>query len=79
MDIICCCCGEPWDIYHVVHESPEAFERTGALIRRCPCCEGVRPSKLPKEFAERLDAFALVAEQSGDDLDGFAVFIEDFF
>ena len=27
MDVICTCCGEPWDIYHVLHEEPQAFDR----------------------------------------------------
>ena len=27
MDLLCTCCGEPWDIYHVLHEEPEEFDR----------------------------------------------------
>jgi hypothetical protein len=43
MDILCTCCGEPWDVYHVLHESPEGFTRHGCLITACPCCLGKRP------------------------------------
>ena len=33
MDLICTCCGEPWDIYHVLHEEPEGFDRQGGRIQ----------------------------------------------
>ena len=52
MDIICTCCGEPWDIYHVLHEEPQGFEREGALIKACPCCHGRQPEDLNRRTRE---------------------------
>ena len=43
MDLICTCCGEPWDVYHVLHEDTTEFDRQGGLIRGCPCCHGIPP------------------------------------
>ncbi len=77
MDVICTCCGEPWDIYHVLHEEPQAFNRAGALITACPCCRGRRPDDLDRRTRSQLDALAEAARLFGDDLDGFAAFIED--
>lgn len=38
-DLTCTGCGEPWELYYVIHEDPKSFERDGALITKCPCCE----------------------------------------
>lgn len=77
MDVVCINCGEPWDVYHVLHEEPEGFERKGAAITSCPCCKGNRP-KLSAARREQLEAIGAVAELLGDDLDGFAATLEDF-
>jgi len=77
MDIICTCCGEPWSIHHILHDAPEEFIRDGALITACECCKGVRP-KLSEDAREYLDSVAEAASMFGDDLDGFACFLEDF-
>ena len=77
MDVICTCCGEPWDIYHVLYEEPQGFDREGAIIRACPCCHGHRPDDLNRRTRSQLDALAEAARLFGDDLDGFAAFIED--
>ena len=77
MDIICTCCGEPWDICHLLHEEPQGFDCEGALIRACPCCHGERPDALNRRTRGQLDGLADAAQLFGDDLDGFAVFLED--
>ena len=77
MDLICTCCGEPWDIDHVLHEEPEEFNREGGLIRACPCCHGVRPKELPEKICESLELAASVAELCGDDVDGAAAMQDD--
>ena len=46
MDVICTCCGEPWDVYHVLHEERDGFNRKGTLITACPCCHGRQPNDL---------------------------------
>ena len=78
MDILCTCCGEPWDVTHVLHEEPHSFERNGALISACPCCTGNRPEDLPAKAREDLDALKALALMLGDDVDGFAAILEDF-
>ena len=77
MDIICTCCGEPWDIYHVLHEEPEGLDREGALIRACPCCHGRQPEAFNRRTRRQLRALAEAAGIFGEDLDGFAAFLED--
>ena len=77
MDLICTCCGEPWDIDHVLHEEPDEFDREGGLIRACPCCHGVRPEGLPEKIRESLELAASVAELCGDDVDGAAAMQDD--
>lgn len=78
MDVICFNCAEPWDIHTVIHDEPESFKRRGCLIRAYPCCQG-EPRQLPYEMREDLNALAEVALMNGDDLDGFACFLEDFY
>lgn len=78
MDVICFNCAEPWDIHTVLHDEPEGFERKGCLIRACPSCQG-KPRNLPKAIREDLEDLAQVASESGEDLDGFACFLEDFY
>jgi hypothetical protein len=77
MDVVCICCGEPWDTDYVVHDEPEGFIRKGAAITACPCCKG-KKRELPEQEREKLDAIASVAALFGDDLDGFAATLEDF-
>ena len=75
--MLCTCCGEPWDIDHVLHEEPEEFNREGGLIRACPCCHGIRPKELPEEICESLELAASIAELCGDDVDGAAAMQDD--
>ena len=77
MDIICTCCGQPWDMYHVLHEEPQGFDREGALIKACPCCHGEQPDALNRHSRRQLGSLAEAAGLFGDDLDGFAAFLED--
>ena len=77
MDLVCTRCGEPWDLYHVLHDEPEAFERENGVILRCPCCPAGEPDLAPIE-RERLDAIRALGEMLGDDIDGLAGCLEDF-
>ena len=78
MDLICTCCGEPWDVDHVLHQEPDEFDRRGGLIRACPCCHGIEPDGMTEERRSRLRAVAAVAELLGDDVDGLAATLDDF-
>jgi hypothetical protein len=77
MDVICTCCGEPWDIYHVLHEEPQGFDREGALIKGCPCCHGRQPEDLNRRTRDHLRTLAKAARLFGEDIDRFAAFLED--
>ena len=77
MDVVCVNCGEAWDTDHVLHEEPEGFVRTGAVIQSCPCCKG-KKQKLSSAQQTRLDEICALAELLGDDIDGFAATLEDF-
>ena len=77
MDVICTCCGEPWDVNYVLHEEPQGFEREGALITACPCCHGRQPEDLNRRTRDQLMALAEVAHLLGEDIDAFAAFLED--
>jgi hypothetical protein len=77
MDIICTCCGEPYDIDYVLHEDPDAFKREGCLIRACDICHGVVPAHLNRRTRAQLRALVDAAKLFGDDIDGFACFLED--
>lgn len=77
MDLLCTRCGEPWDLYHVLHEDPSGFDRVGGLIRRCPTCPSEEP-KLDPQTRGRLASAAALAELMGDDVDGLAGVLDDF-
>ena len=78
MDLICTNCGEPWDLDHVLHEAePQDFERDGGLITRCPSCDENLKTPLSEERRKELERLATLAEYFGDDVDGFACFLED--
>jgi len=77
MDLICTCCGEPWDVDHVLHHEPDKFERQGGLIRACPCCHGTRPDGMTEERRSKLSAVAAAAQLLGDDVDGVAALLDD--
>ena len=77
MDIVCTRCGEPWDMYYVLHEETQGFRRRGGRIDRCPVCPSEKP-KHSKEESERLAAIREVADMLGDDVDGLAATLEDF-
>ena len=76
-DIICTNCGELWAVDYILHEAgPGEFERQGALISRCPCCDLPRPIPLREQDRKQLAGFAALAVRFGDDLDAFAGFLE---
>ena len=77
MDLVCIRCGEPWDIDHVLHDEPEAFERQNGVIRRCPACPKHEPHLWPEERA-RLETIRALGEVLGDDIDALAATLEDF-
>lgn len=77
MDLICVNCGEPWGLDHVVHEEPRLFERNGCAVTSCPCCKDRVPG-LTETERRRLAVLAEIAADHGDDLDGFAAFLDDF-
>jgi len=78
MDLVCICCGEPWGVDYVLHDEPNGFDRSGGLIRSCPCCHGKEPDGMTEERRSRLSAVAAVAELLGDDVDGLAATLDDF-
>ena len=69
MDVICLCCGEPWDVYYVLHDEPDGFDRNGCVIDSCPCCHGGRPDDLPQHQRQWLESVRAMAELLGDDID----------
>lgn len=77
MDLLCLTCGEPWSLDHVVHEEPHAFERKGCVVSSCPCCKSRLP-KLSNNEKRKLRLLTEIAAQHGNDLDGFAAFLEEF-
>ena len=79
MDLLCTNCGEPWDMDHVLHDSPEDFTRKGGVITHCPGCpkDGSEP-KLDEKTKMKLEAAAEIGELLGDDIDGLAAMLEDF-
>jgi 5-methylcytosine-specific restriction endonuclease McrA len=77
VDIICAKCGEPWDVYTVLHDEPENFERHDSLIIACPHCNGKQP-EMTNERQDFLRQVAALAELCGSDIDGFAGMLEDF-
>jgi hypothetical protein len=78
MDVICLCCGEPWDVYHVLHDEPDGFDRDGCVINSCPCCQGRRPADLPQQHLLWLESVRAMAELLGDDIDGFAAMLDSY-
>jgi len=77
VDILCTCCGEPFDVYHILHDSPEGFTRQGCLVTACLHCHGKPPTDQTPEHRQYLDAVAETARLHGNDIDGFACFVED--
>lgn len=78
MDLYCTRCAEPWDLDHVLHEAePDDFVRQGGWIQECPECMGKPEPKLPQELREKLEVIREIAHVFCDDIDGFAVFLED--
>ena len=75
-DLICARCGEPWALDHVVHDDPEAFEREGSLITRCPPCP-IDASSVSPAMLQRAQLAGVTADLLGDDLDGAAAMLDD--
>lgn len=78
MDLICTSCAEPWDLDYVLHDEPEGFEREGAAIVSCPCCKE-RKDKLSGKERAKLRVAAELGQLLGDDVDGYAAELEDYF
>ncbi len=77
MDVLCVCCGEPWDVEYVLHEATDEFDREGALIRGCPCYHGTQPEGMTEERRSMLRVAAAAAELLGDDVEGLAALVDD--
>ena len=77
MQLICICCGKLWDVERVLREEPEKFNRCGALIRACPCCQGIEPDGMTQAERIRLRAVAAIGAHLGDDLDRLAATLDD--
>lgn len=77
MDLICTRCAEPWELDYVLHDAEEGeLSRRGGVILRCPAC----PREEPRHDAEtkaKLRAAREVGGLLGDDVDGYAAFLED--
>ena len=78
MDLLCTNCAEPWDMYYVLHEDPDAFTRTNGVITHCPCCKTRKTKKLSPKDQFRTEATAALGDILGDDIDGLAASLEDF-
>jgi hypothetical protein len=76
MDILCSNCGVRWAADHLRHDAPEDLENDH-LINRCPCCPRRSPT-LSQAARRRLAALADVAVCYGDDLEGFAAYLEAY-
>jgi hypothetical protein len=77
MDIPCTRCGELGALTYVLHDAPQAFQRTGGRIDHCPAYpQDGEPDLTPSEKA-RLRAVAALAALAGEDVDGFAADLED--
>lgn len=78
MDLVCTCCGEPWHSDYVLHDEPDGFDRSGAMIRGCPVCRGKRPADQSRQQRDRLDTIAELAWLFGHDIDALAGCLDDF-
>lgn len=61
---------------YVLHEAPDDFEKRGSVIVGCPSCAG-KEVTFGTGTKNRLTAIAVVGDLLGDDVDGYAAFIED--
>lgn len=75
MDIYCPRCGEPWEVFHVYREMT-AEERSDLLAGR-GCSNECREQ--PPADTDRTAKAQAALELCGDDLDGAAAMMEDFF
>ena len=77
MELLCVCCGKPWDVAHVLREATTEFDLEGALIRGCPSCQGVEPDGMTEEKRDALRVAATAARFLGDDVDGLIALDEE--
>ena len=83
MDIYCCNCGEPWDIFCVTdYDEKQGMFADGAVIagykiKRCPCCPKDK-NEIDPAAKDRAERASVVADLLGDDIDGAAAIMEDF-
>jgi len=87
MDVHCCNCGEPWEVYYLWDELEgidiEELESEGwqfgkcrLVVLHCPCCH-LNGERLP-DAELRSDIVQELSELLGDDVDGLASTLEDF-
>ena len=79
MDIYCYVCGEPWDMGSL-NEDMSPKEKADFLKGEgCPCCKGKKPADMNRRTAERIQAQTVISEIMGDDIDGIASSMSDWF
>ena len=74
MDVYCKRCGEPWDLYGVLHGDLTDTERDRFWRGEgCPSCHGKAVEKRPL----RAELTTALHDLLGDDVDGLAAELED--
>lgn len=74
MDVYCQHCGEPCDVYHLMHDMEPEFREMFKAGTGCDCCEG----KGEKDNSLRSEAMGMMMDLMGDDIDGVASMMDDF-
>ena len=83
MDIYCCNCGEPYDMYCITDpEEREGMISEGAEIVKnrlvkCPCCPA--DGELDESQKDRALFSEVAHDLLGDDIDGIAAILDDFY
>jgi hypothetical protein len=82
MDIYCPKCGEPWDLAEFEYEAEDRGVSAAELRRRFREGEGCRVFDCecgPPLDEDKSAVIGLVYDMLGDDVDGAAATLEDFF
>lgn len=79
MDLYCNICGESWDMCSLNEDMSPEEKLSFIKGEGCPCCKGKRPKDMNERTAERIKAQAILTEIMGDDIDGIAASMEDWF
>lgn len=72
-DMICAVCGEPWDIYHVLHDEKPKYRKMLQTGKGCACCNGKAPKGMTKKQKDLLSFEAMVSECDASDEDSFLI------